>query len=105
MPERQRFAIKVNAILGQCWEWSATMEKSGYGRFRGQDGMVLAHRYAYEWMRGPIPPGLTLDHTCRNTRCVNPAHLEPVTALENYQRYVEARRVRQRDADEQRQRF
>jgi hypothetical protein len=28
---------------------------------------------------GDIPDGLVLDHLCRNTKCCNPAHLEPVT--------------------------
>lgn len=32
---------------------------------------------------GPIPEGLHLDHLCRVRRCVNPAHLEPVTQAEN----------------------
>lgn len=44
---------------------------------------------------GPIPDGLTLDHVvawgCRHKNCVNPAHLEPVTAAENTRRAMEAR--------------
>lgn len=48
----------------------------------------MAHRAVYEHLRGPIPVGLELDHLCRNTRCVNPAHLEPVTHRENALRGV-----------------
>jgi hypothetical protein len=32
---------------------------------------------------GPIPEGKQLDHLCRNRACINPEHLEPVTAKEN----------------------
>lgn len=40
-------------------------------------------RWYYEQVRGPIPAGLHLDHLCRNTMCVNPDHLEPVTQRVN----------------------
>lgn len=33
-----------------------------------------------------IAPGMHIDHKCRNPRCVNPAHLEPVTPSENMRR-------------------
>jgi hypothetical protein len=48
------------------------------------DGKVrLAHRVIYEYLVGPIPDGLSIDHLCRVRHCVNPAHLEPVTHREN----------------------
>lgn len=46
-----------------------------------------AHRWAYEFLVGEIPEGLTLDHLCRNKACVMPDHLEPVTQAENHRRY------------------
>lgn len=45
--------------------------------------MQPAHRFSYEILVGPIPEGMELDHLCKNRRCVNPAHLEPVTHHEN----------------------
>jgi len=63
----------------------------GYGRFNANDitlPSTLAHRIAYTWLVGPIPPAMTLDHLCRNTSCVNPAHLEVVTSAENSRRAV-----------------
>lgn len=59
-----------------CWEWTHTRAHTGYGVWRGQQ----AHRLSYEHFVGPIPPGLHIDHLCRNRWCVNPHHLEPVTA-------------------------
>ena len=35
---------------------------------------------------GPVPEGMQLDHLCRVPGCVNPDHLEPVSAAENVRR-------------------
>lgn len=63
-----------------CWDWVGARDRHGYGcvgnGLRG--GLQRAHRMMYERLRGPIPPGLELDHLCRNPACVNPDHLEPV---------------------------
>jgi len=69
---------------GDCWLWTASTNGVGYGYIYGPDGkLVGAHRLAYELTVGPIPDGLHLDHLCRVTLCVNPAHLEPVTPRVN----------------------
>lgn len=73
---------------GECIIWTAYVNETGYGKFRADGKSVRAHRYAYELEVGPIPVGLVLDHLCRNTRCVNPAHLEPVTLRENFRRGI-----------------
>lgn len=80
-----RFSAKVIPD-GDCWRWAASLNAFGYGRF-GVDGKnVLAHRWAYEYYVAEIPPGLTLDHLCRNRWCVNPYHLEPVPQSVNARR-------------------
>lgn len=88
-PPIDKFLARVQMFCDDadctCWHWLGTQSsKWNYPRFYiDQDtGYVLAHRWAYEHYVGPIPDGLTIDHLCRNTLCVNPAHMEPVTNVE-----------------------
>lgn len=99
--EEERFWAKVDKGDGTgCWLWTAACNGVGYGLFavRPPEGgryiMVLAHRYAYKLLVGPIPDGHALDHVkangCASTACVKPiadefgpTHLEAVTRQEN----------------------
>lgn len=93
---RERFENKyVPEPNTGCWLWLSTINSSGYGEFWAngswrEDGTrippVRAHRFSYEFFRGPIPEGLQIDHRCRTRSCVNPDHLEPVTNQENVRR-------------------
>ena len=72
-----------------CWLWLGGIQGGGYGIVRRgskRDGSLVAHRAIYEHFVGPVPDGLELDHKCKVRCCVNPAHLEPVTHLENIKR-------------------
>jgi len=81
----ERFWGHVRKTDG-CWFWCST-ERKGYGRFTVTTAnAVSAHRFAYELAHGPIADGMTIDHLCNQTLCVNPAHMEPVTLLENIAR-------------------
>lgn len=71
-----------------CIEWMAYRRPDGYGEVRIDSQGFLAHRWAYEQEIGPIPPGLEIDHLCRNRACVNVEHLETVTRRENVRRGI-----------------
>ena len=92
---RERFWRNVDRTIGEaaCWLWGAFISPNGYGQFSFQTGKakdtrltVWAHRCSYLLTHGSIPDGLYLDHLCRNRSCVNPSHLQPVSARENLMR-------------------
>lgn len=71
-----------------CWLWTEGDNGRGYGRLKRNGKSHQAHRFFYEMLVGPIPEGMTLDHKCRQTFCVNPDHLDPVTHVENVRRGI-----------------
>ena len=66
----------------ECWEWTGG-KSVGYGRFRMNGKRHYVHRLSYEWSIGLIPGHLQIDHLCRVRHCVNPKHMELVSAQEN----------------------
>ena len=85
--QMRRFTSKIEIDLETgCWVWTGAVQSNGYGRFRenGRGSKVLmAHRFAYEALVGPIPAGWDLDHKCRNRACVNPKHHTPMPHRDN----------------------
>lgn len=92
-----RFLSRFVEDATGCWTWLGSLDRYGYGGFwvKEDGGWVKhkAHRVSYWLFVGPIPDGLQIDHLCRNRRCVNPAHLEPVTQQENARRSEQATRT------------
>lgn len=83
--EASRFWKKV-IQGGACLIWTGSVDPGGYGTFGVRGRTISPHRWVWTFTHGPVPDGLHLDHLCRVRRCVNTAHLEPVTPLENTRR-------------------
>lgn len=86
---RVRFWARV--FRGEvCWEWQGGRDSNGYGQLWFNNKRAGAHRVAYLLERGPIPPGLVIDHLCHNRKCVRPDHLQLSTVAANSSRKITA---------------
>ena len=83
-------------LNSECRLWVGALNDSGYGRVKVRKKFRRAHIVAWELSNGPVPKGKELDHVCRVRRCINVAHLEPVTKQENLRRGVLARGLKLR---------
>lgn len=94
------------ALETPCWVWQKGCCNKGYGHFymydpdatgakgrKGKSVEVRAHIASFVLAYGPIEADMTLDHLCRNTKCIRPSHLEPVSRPENTRRGNAARRA------------
>lgn len=69
-----------------CWNWTGALNAKGdkgYGVIWFRGAQEYVHRLAFELLVGSIPEGKTIDHLCRNRKCVRPEHLRAVSLREN----------------------
>ncbi len=82
MPKRNElidvFASIMTGDENKCWPWLGGLggrdRDRPYFSFDGKK--VLAYRVVYQLAKGPIPDGELIRHTCDNSLCCNPKHLE-----------------------------
>ena len=85
VPSRETDPL-ITAPPTPCWLWLGSCNSQGQAQVSRDHRTTLAYRVSYELLVGPIPEGFHMDHLCRNRACVNPEHLEPVTASVNQRR-------------------
>lgn len=88
-----RFWAKVDKS-GDCWTWTGSRQKRGYGLFRIKGRLHKAHRAALMVSGIEVPAHLCVLHSCDNPPCCNPAHLRLGTKGENNtERHAKGRTV------------
>lgn len=70
---------KNRKLRGKCHQFNRYTFGRGYGRISFKGKKILAHRYVWEKVHGPIPAGFEIDHQCQNKACINLDHLRLVT--------------------------
>jgi len=77
----KRFENKI-LKTSDCWFWTASKTKQGYGMFSYKGKSIPAHRFAYIAYKGEIDKSKIVHQRCNNTYCVNPDHLYLTTKSE-----------------------
>lgn len=86
----ERFWSRVDKTPGQgpngeCWCFTGTKFKNGYGQFSVGKYPYLAHRICYFIHYGEDPGPFLVCHKCDNPPCCNPSHYFKGTILTNSQ--------------------
>jgi hypothetical protein len=89
-PLKIRFDRRVQKNPHGCWFWTGYITAFGYGNLTVNKRPEMAHHLSLLIYKNiPLETfrrnsgGKQVDHICRETRCVNPNHLEIVTPREN----------------------
>lgn len=79
-----------------CHLWTGCLRKGknhGYSWVTYKNKGYSVHKLLYEHLKGPVPQGLELLHSCHVRKCINMAHLRPDTHRRNMEEMVEAGRA------------
>lgn len=94
----RRYQSKVDRSGGPdaCHPWIASVNHAGYGNFRADGTMHLAHRWAYARYVGPLEDEEVVRHSCDNPPCQNLRHLLSGSVKDNVRDMLERGRINDR---------
>ena len=87
-PYHERFMKRVEVRPDGCWIWTGAT-CAGYGvcnpvgNVREIKGREYTHRYMYKHVKGDLPDGTEILHSCDVRLCCNPEHLSADTRARN----------------------
>jgi hypothetical protein len=79
---------------GECWVWTGSTDRRGYGKLKVKGKLVASHRYSWMLAHGDFPSVGFVLHKCDNRPCVRPDHLYTGTHADNMADMVRRERAR-----------
>ncbi len=109
-PKMQARFHGVRYAPDECWEWRPLkhLQRAQKSDAENDSPAEAPYQDFYKTLKGPLPKGVVLRHTCDNRLCMNPNHLEPGTEQDNvrdmmqrqrhYRQVIARNRAKWRDA-------
>jgi hypothetical protein len=86
-----RLAGNVTVQPDGCWTVGANRDT--YADSKVGDKQERTHRLVYLAVHGPIPDGWHVHHRCETKACINPDHLEALSASDHMAHHAHRRRT------------
>lgn len=72
---KAKIESRVEKTAGGCWLWTRSWGGAGYAQLQVDGKKLMVRRLVYELWRGTALGQTRLESSCREPRCVAPAHL------------------------------
>lgn len=79
----RRLLERSVSLSNGCRVWLGARNRKYYGQIRVGGKLEACHRTMFKMIKGEIPKGIQICHTCDTPQCINPNHLWAGTNREN----------------------